>query len=170
MRIRSLSSLLTLTALSAQLPYPPIPPPKVSDKLKVEGHVVLAKAPAKGVQIYTCKADGSWSSPAVPDALLFDGKGAIVMHHYKGPAWEAADGSKVTGALPPKAADTPNPNAIPWLLLDAGGTGKFSNVKFVQRTDTEGGKAPATGCDKDHAGTEARIDYKANYYFYVPGK
>ena len=36
----------------------------------------------------------------------------------------------------------------------------------IQRLDTAGGVAPSTGCDAAHEGTEARVDYSANYDFY----
>jgi hypothetical protein len=140
--------------------------PKVKPELDVPPQfAVLLKAPAHGVQIYTCQANGSWSA-ATPDAVLTD-YGNIVLHHYKGPTWEAADGSKITGIVPPTASDSPNPNAIPWLKLQATGTGKFAKVGWVQRVDTEGGKAPATGCDSSSVGKEARIDYKAVYFLYT---
>src|SRR6266571_1578276 len=110
-----------------------IQPPKVKPELSVPAQfVVLFKAPAHGVQIYTCKGSGaqlSWS-PATPDAVLTD-YGNIIVHHYKGPTWEAADGAKVTGIVPPAASDTPNPNAIPWLKLQATGTGKYVKVAWV---------------------------------------
>jgi Protein of unknown function (DUF3455) len=156
---RAILFCLTLSAL-AQMP----------DNLKPPGEAVLIfKGLARGVQIYTCKPDGTWSSPATPDAILLDAQGTIQMHHYKGPAWETADGSKVMGVLPPLATFTPDANAIPWLLLKASGTGKLAGVQFVQRMDTEGGKPPAAR-DASHAGTEARVDYKATYYFYAAPK
>jgi len=41
-------------------------------------------------------------------------------------------------------------------------------VTYIQRVDTVGGQAPADGCDKSRAGSEAPVDYQASYYFYVP--
>jgi hypothetical protein len=41
-------------------------------------------------------------------------------------------------------------------------------VKFIQRVQTEGGAAPATGCDADHPGATARVPYTAVYHFYTP--
>lgn len=132
---------------------------------------------AKGVQIYTCgpkKDDATqfaWSLKA-PEAELTDSKGYKVGKHYgtpNGPAWEATDGSKVIGDRD-KAQSKPAPNTIPWLLLSAKSTegkGSLSQVKSIQRLNTEGGKAPDTGCDKANAGKEVRVDYKATYYFYT---
>ena len=70
-----------------------------------------------------------------------------------------------------KQADAPAPraDAIPWLLLAATthtGQGKFSKVTFVQRVNTTGGKAPATGCDAAAVGKEARAAYTADYIFW----
>ena len=70
-----------------------------------------------------------------------------------------------------KQADAPAPqaDAIPWLLLAATthtGQGKFSKVTFVQRVNTTGGKAPATGCDAATVGKEARAAYTADYIFW----
>ena len=36
----------------------------------------------------------------------------------------------------------------------------------IQRVNTRGGAAPVGGCDETHVGTEARVDFSADYYFY----
>jgi hypothetical protein len=62
-----------------------------------------------------------------------------------------------------------DPAAIPWLLLRAtshGGSGRMGDVTFVQRIRTSGGNAPPTGCDAQHAGSVARVPYRALYCFY----
>jgi hypothetical protein len=167
-----LFGVLALTLVSCKRES--IPPPVVPENLKApEGHVLL-KALGKGVQIYTCKASMddpskfAWTFKA-PEAELKNNEGETIGKHYAGPTWEATDGSKVVGALKQQAA-SPDPNAIPWLLLKAKsneGTGTFSKVIYIQRVDTTGGKAPPEGCDQAHANAEARIDYTAYYYFYV---
>lgn len=149
--------------------------PKTPATLTVPGGRVVLKAFGKGVQIYTCKMEAGKPAPAwafrEPDAMILDAKGAMLMHHRKGPVWETSDGSKVTGIPPavqepaPAAATAP---AIPWLRLPANGTGRFANVHFVQRVDTTGGTAPKTGCEAATVGAEARVEYTANYYFYEP--
>ena len=154
----------------------PIFPPPVPDNIKVpDGQTVLLKALGKGVQIYGCKAKPGdpgkfeWSFKA-PEADLTNEHGDKIAKHYAGPTWEANDGSKVVGE---KKAETPapRPGAVPWLLLKAKtneGTGTFARVTYIQRVDTEGGVAPAAGCDQAHVTTEVRVDYRANYYFYAP--
>ena len=153
-----------------------IAPPQVPENLKVPGtEAVLLKALGKGKQIYVCSAkpgaEGQfgWVLDR-PQADLMDEKGDVIGKHYKGPVWEAADGSKVTGQVQQRA-NAPNANAVPWLLLKASShqdAGAFARVSYIQRVDTEGGLAPAAGCDKSHAGAEASADYQAAYFFYVP--
>ena len=129
--------------------------------------------PAKGVQIYECRANKAgvyeWTFVA-PQAELFDTTGKPIGKHYAGPQWESGDGSKIAGAVKARA-DAPAGNAIPWLLLDAksvGGEGSFSKVTSVQRVNTVGGVAPKVGCSQDNAGTPVRVPYTADYYFFTP--
>jgi hypothetical protein len=155
-----------------------IPPPQVPENLKAPGtEVVLLKAIGKGKQIYACKAAAGnperfeWVL-ARPQADLFNDQGEKIGRHYEGPTWEAVDGSKVVGEVQQRAK-SPQANAVPWLLLKAKatqGTGTFARVTYIQRVDTEGGAAPAAGCDQSHAGAEMSVDYRAAYYFYIPGR
>ncbi|MEH2244554.1 DUF3455 domain-containing protein [Nostoc sp.] len=46
------------------------------------------------------------------------------------------------------------------------GNGIFSKVKYIQRVNTVGGKAPITGCDKTHTNSQLSVTYSSNYYFY----
>jgi hypothetical protein len=147
----------------------------VPDNLKPPStEVLFLEVPAVGVQVYQCNASKDdptkfeWVLRA-PVAELFDAAGKKIGTHYAGPTWESSDGSKVVGEVKARA-DGPDANAIPWLLLSVksiSGTGVFSQTKSIQRMQTVGGKVPAAGCDKDHAGQEARIAYKATYYFYA---
>ena len=64
-----------------------------------------------------------------------------------------------------------NKNAIPWLRLDAkstGGAGLLANVTGIQRVSTAGGLPPAAGCAAPDHGRIVRVEYAADYYFYVP--
>ncbi len=149
---------------------------EVPDKLKpgaTESLAMIVKA--KGVQVYECRAKRDqpggyeWAFVA-PEADLFDARGAKVGRHYAGPHWEAPDGSKILGVVKERA-DAPTAGAIPWLLLAAksvGRDGAFSRVTSIQRVDTAGGVAPATGCSETTVGTPARVDYTADYYFFTP--
>lgn len=154
-----------------------IPRPTVPKILEAPaGEKVILVGHATGVQIYVCKAKADdpsmfeWSFKA-PEADLRNEQGKKIAKHYAGPTWEASDGSKVIGDVRQKA-DAPKPGAVPWLLLKAKsneGAGTFGKLTYIQRVDTEGGVAPAAGCDQAHTNTEARVDYKANYYFYIRG-
>jgi hypothetical protein len=127
------------------------------------GERLALVVPAKGVQIYECR-NQAWAFVA-PEADLFDAAGKKIGHHYGGPHWEAADGSKVVGAVKARA-DAPA-GAIPWLLLgtkSVGPEGAFSRVSSIQRVATAGGVAPAGSCV---SGEKARVAYTADYYFFT---
>src|SRR6202158_3098308 len=134
--------------------------------------LLLFKVHAKGDQIYSCKSDAAqftWTLKA-PDAQLFDKDGKSFGKHFAGPSWEANDGSRVTGKA---VANAPSPDAdsIPWLLLTVishDGSGVLSRATTIQRLNTQGGKAPATGCDASHLGQELRVPYSADYLFFAP--
>lgn len=153
-----------------------IPPPQIPENLKAPNtEVIILKALGKGRQIYTCKAKADNAAQfewvlARPDAELWNEQGAKIGKHYAGPAWEATDGSQVIGQVLQRA-NSPQPDAVPWLLLKAKitqGTGTMGHVTYIQRVNTVGGVAPAGGCDKQHAGSEESVNYQADYYFYGP--
>jgi hypothetical protein len=146
---------------------------EVPEKLKPPANEEpLVRVHAKGDQIYSCKADGekfAWTLKG-PEAQLFDKAGKAFGKHFAGPSWEANDGSRVTGKA---VANEPSPDAdsIPWLLLTVvshSGEGILARVTSIQRINTKGGKAPATGCDASHAGEEVRVAYTAEYVFFAP--
>ncbi len=145
----------------------------VGTTLKLHDHGV-------GTQVYTCTssgvADAGTDAGAVtyawvlkgPDALLYDATFAQVGTHSVGPKWTSTDASVITGQKLAQA-NAPAAAAIPWLLLKAtasGGTGVFSDVTYVQRLNTAGGVAPATGCDAGTVGSETSTPYSADYYFF----
>src|SRR5712675_767666 len=111
---------------------------------------LLLQVHAKGDQVYTCKGDAAqftWTLKA-PDAQLFDENGK-----------------------PFANAPSPDANSIPWLLVNIvthEGTGVLSSATTIQRLNTKGGKAPASGCDASHVGQEVRAPYTADYLFYGP--
>jgi len=134
-------------------------------------HMVL-RVHAKGDQIYTCNADGAkfaWTLKG-PEAQLYDTHGKAFGKHFAGPSWKANDGSQITGKAAANAA-SPDASAIPWLLVTVvsrSGEGVLARVTSVQRLNTKGGKAPASGCDSAHAGREVRAHYTADYVFFAP--
>jgi hypothetical protein len=171
-RIRGFASATLLaaacTVLSASVVAQQVPQqlqPPANEQLLLQVH-------AKGDQVYTCKSEGAqftWTLKA-PDAQLFDKDGKSFGKHFAGPSWEANDGSRVTGKA---VANAPSPAAdsVPWLLvniLSHDGSGVLSRATTIQRLNTKGGKAPASGCDASHAGQEVRVPYSADYLFYAP--
>jgi hypothetical protein len=148
-------------AAAANAQNPTEPPPSQHAILTVTG---------KGVQIYACQKTASapqWIFQA-PEATLFNAAGDPVGTHGAGPVWRSQDGSSVKGELLQKSA-SPEPTAIPWLLLkaaSASGSGIMTRVEFIRRSDTNGGIAPTTGCDAQHLNAVSRVPYTAAYTFY----
>jgi hypothetical protein len=136
---------------------------------------LAAGFPARGVQIYVCSSSPSsaaaggsptWTLKAPHAVLSKDGETAAI--HFAGPGWQALDGSLVTGS---KIASAPaaDGSSIPQLLLKAtttAGPGLFADTTWVQRLETVGGTAPATGCDAAHLNAQILVPYRAEYFFY----
>jgi hypothetical protein len=157
------SAYFSLSLAAQQIPQQIQPP--ANEQLLLAVH-------AKGDQIYTCNSDRgqySWTLKA-PDAQLFDKSGKPFGKHFAGPTWEANDGSRVAGKA---VANVPSPDAdsIPWLLvkvLSQEGSGVLARATTIQRVNTKGGKAAASGCDASQVGQEVRVPYTADYLFYAP--
>lgn len=140
------------------------------------GSYAVHRMRAQGHQIYVCREKAGspgvyeWTFSA-PSALLFDPHlpGDAIGWHYVGPSWQSSDDGSVVKASVIGKVDAPSSTAIPWLLLQATGhtgAGTFSNVQYIQRVNTYGGKAPATGCDQVHLNQSSFVEYSADYYFY----
>jgi hypothetical protein len=162
--------LLSSCLLAGQTARNPLPNAELKNP---EGQKLLFKFQTlpTSVQIYTCRQTNqtfAWTGPD-PDAILTNGDKTLIVHHYKGPTWEATDGSIVhsDGSLArhflPK-----DQNAVHWLELPAKEpTEKFSKVAFIHRIDTSGGLPPSDRpCDAQHAGDQVRVNYSAAYLFY----
>ena len=91
--------------------------------------------------------------------------------------WEDSTDTSIVWAKLITASTDPgfvDPNAVAWLKLQrvgsrVGPTGgnTLAVTTFVQRVNTEGGLAPAEGCDAlPDVGKKAFIPYKADYIFY----
>ena len=130
---------------------------------------------AKGTQNYRCQAASAgaeWKLVA-PEAALYrtaEATGEAAGAHGAGPTWTLKDGSGIKGdGAAAKKAASPESGSIPWLLIPAqsnGQPGGLQGVTFVQRVDTHGGAAPATGCDAASVGAETKVPYTATYVFY----
>jgi uncharacterized protein DUF3455 len=126
---------------------------------------------ASGVHVYECRAvpgGYAWSF-LNPDATLFEGTRSVATHATPS-LWEAtSDRSGATGRV--IATQPAGPGNLPWTLYRAQSSGEggiFSGVTSVQRVNTAGGVAPAGGCGDATVGTESRVAFTADYYFYKP--
>jgi hypothetical protein len=103
-----------------------------------------------------------------PVATLYAADRKPVGKYYAGPTWESADGSKVTGKQ--MAVAPSSPGNLPLQLVKADpamGTGAMTGVGYIQRLNTKGGVAPATGCDMAAKGKRQIVAYEADYVFYA---
>jgi hypothetical protein len=157
-----------------------IPAPDVPEIIEVPaGNHAIWHAYATGDQIYQVTESlivpGTyvWTFIA-PSATLYSDAAYNfeVGTHYVGPTWEATTGPKtgkyVVGTK--LQSITEDVTAIPWLLLQANASADpdyYSQVTYIQRINTTGGLAPATGADAEHLGDEAYVHYTAEYYFYA---
>jgi hypothetical protein len=139
------------------------------------GYTVAFTAKATGVQVYTSTAEAGGALHWTLEAPLAELVGASgVIHHYAGPSWEAADGSKIVRdkdspvvSVPAKQPSTD----IPWLLVKVvadSADGILHKVGYVQRISTQGGVAPPK--PPVRVGTKVGVPYTATYVFYTtPG-
>jgi hypothetical protein len=127
---------------------------------------------AEGTHVFECKplpGDSNryaWFFSA-PDATLYDAGRPVARNAAENVFEAIGDRSTVTASI--RARQDGGSNNLPWLLLRAQSTadaGLFAGVTSVQRVNTAGGVAPDTGCDANNVGKEARIAFKADYYFY----
>lgn len=159
---------LALPAAAAIAP-PPNLPATLAAPQALEPAFMLS---GSGVQVYQCSllAANTWGWAYVaPDATLYEGARAVGTH--KSPdVWEStSDRSSVTAV--PRASQPAGAGNLPWQALRAAPlnpTGIFANVAFMQRVNTSGGVPAATGCGPDNVGEEARVAFRADYYFYKP--
>jgi len=152
---------------------------------------------AIGTQNYICLPSGTgfaWTL-FTPQATLFTDDGRQVITHFFSPnpdqegairaTWEdSRDTSTVWAQLVPGGSSTDSKfvadGAIAWLKLEVVGAvdaatgdlgrsrpGVLTGTTFVQRLNTSGGSAPATGCSlSTDVGKKAFVPYTADYFFY----
>ena len=171
------------TVLAQTVTPPPVPPglevPAPSQAFLV-GHAI-------GTQNYVCQPSQSLGRVAwtlfTPEATLFGEQNDQLITHFFSPnpvehaivraTWQDSADTSIVWARAVASA-TVDPSAIAWVTLQATGTqhgptggGTLADTTFVQRLNTTGGLAPATGCDvPTDAGRKAFIPYTADYFFY----
>jgi hypothetical protein len=122
-----------------------------------------------------------------PQATLFNDADAQLMTHYLSAnptenntpraTWQhSGDSSAAWAAAVASSTDAAYVahGAIPWLLLQVVGVQygpsmgeKMVRTAFIQRVNTAGGLAPATGCATvSDAGKKALVPYTTDYVFY----
>jgi hypothetical protein len=120
-----------------------------------------------------------------PEATLFSDQADQLTTHFFSPnpveggivraTWQdSRDTSIVWARAIASVADPNESGAIAWVLLQTAGTkvgptggNTLSRTTFVQRVNTVGGSAPATGCDvPTDTGHKAFVPYTADYVFY----
>ena len=127
---------------------------------------------ASGVQVYECR--GAPGTPGGymwkftnPDATLSDGSGSVA-RNVTATVYEATgDRSSITATV--LASQPAGSDNLPWTAMRAQALaeeGLFAGVTSVQRVNTHGGVAPRDGCGESTVGSEARVDFTADYYFY----
>jgi hypothetical protein len=166
-----------------------ITPPAVPSEIEVlEPNEVFLIGHAIGTQNYECQPAATLGRVAwtlfTPEATLFGDlreqltthffspnpieKGVVVRATWQDSADTSTIWAKATGSV------VPDTTAVAWLRLEVvgarvgptGGDG-LSRSTFVQRINTKGGVAPATGCDTlNDVGAKAFQPYTADYVFY----
>jgi hypothetical protein len=184
--IITMAILLSPRIASAQITTPAVPP-----NLDVPaGFQPFLLASAEGTQNYVCVPSAKsfvWAFFG-PQATLFDSD-QQVMTHFLSPnpdedgaaraTWQHSVDTSTIWAVAIANSTDPNfvaPGAIPWLLLRVvgdepgpGGGTAITAAAYIQRVNTAGGVAPATGCkNANDVGKKALVPYTTDYIFYRP--
>ena len=167
----------TLAACASAPPMPMFSQAALPDAVKVPaGFAVAMETVGVGEITYECKAKAGPTAMAGefewvfvgPKAVLNDRSGRTVGSYYGPPAtWQAADGSKITGAQ--LAVAPASAGNIPLQLVKANpamGAGAMMGISHIQRVATKGGVAPAMACAAANMGQKQVVSYQADYIFY----
>ena len=165
--------------------------PEVPSNLVVDaGNVPYLQAQAYGTQNYVClpSATGVAWKLFGPQATLYPQNAPVqIATHFLSPNPEEAgtprptwqhsqDGSAVWAKMIQSSTDSNYvaPGAIAWFKLEMVGTAEGSTggalltrTTFIQRVNTQGGVAPASGCTTAaQLGAIALVPYSTDYIFY----
>jgi hypothetical protein len=164
--------------------------PRVPANIQVPaGNRLFLVGHALGTQNYICLPSGTsfmWTLFG-PQATLFDDDRRQLITHFASinpddglsrPTWQhSRDTSSVWAQAIATSTDTAAyvaPGAVPWLLLQwvgrqdgPRGGDTLSATTYIQRLNTVGGVAPATGCvGAADVGKRSLVSYEADYFFY----
>ena len=170
---------LTRFALAAAslLAFPAIaaiaPPNGIAPALRVSSDEEPAfMLSGNGVHVYECRlglTDPSsyvWAFVA-PDATLYEGSRTAARMASPNLVESTTDRSSVSGFV--RSTQPGGGSNLPWTVMRArpiGDDGMFAGVTSIQRVNTSGGMAPSAGCNAENVGSEARVAFNADYYFY----
>jgi Protein of unknown function (DUF3455) len=161
----ALASVPAARAVNNNHQGPDLPSP-LCDSLQVPpGNKLAFRVYAVGAQVYRWNGT-SWVFVEPVATLYADANyHEKVGIHYAGPTWQSNMGSKVVATR--LASCSPDPTAIPWLLLQTvstEGPGIFNSMTYIQRVNTRGGLAPTASGSS--IGAVAEVPYTTEYYFY----
>jgi hypothetical protein len=168
------------------------PPPMPAELEVPEGNKLFFVGHAFGTQNYMClpsptAPSGVAWTPIGPQANLFDNRDRQITTHFLSPnpdeagvaraTWQHSDDTSAVWAWAVATSDDPvyvAPGAIPWLKLEIVGNARGPNhgrtltpTTWIQRLNTTGGIAPATGCATSaNIGAREFVPYTADYFFY----
>ena len=167
--------------------------PPIPSSIQAPAGKAFLEGQAVGTQNYICLPVGTsfvWTLFG-PQATLFNDKTRQIITHFLSPnpdeggmaraTWQDSRDTSSIWAMAIATTSDPAfvaPGAIPWLLLqvvgaEVGPTGgdRLSETTFIQRLNTAGGVAPATGCAQAvDVGRRALVTYTADYFFYKAAK
>jgi hypothetical protein len=170
-----LKHLCLVTALLTAWPAAAVisPPTGVAPALRVSANEEPAfMLSGNGVHVYECRLglmepnSYVWAFVA-PDATLYEGARSAARMTSPNLVEAISDRSSVSGFV--RSTQAAGGNNLPWTAMRAlpiGEDGLFAGVTSIQRVNTSGGSAPASGCNAENVGAEARVAYNADYYFY----
>ena len=187
--VASVVGLGTATSAAYGQQSPAIKPPPVPANIQVPpGNEVFLVGHGVGTQNYVClpSGDGFRFTLFTPQATLFSGDKQLTTHFFSpNPSeggtirvtWQHSRDSSTVWAKLLQSSTDPNfvaPGAVAWVLLETagvqagpGGGDTLTATTFVQRLNTAGGLAPATGCaSATDVGHQAFVPYTADYFFY----
>jgi hypothetical protein len=172
--------------------------PAVPGNIEVPaGHVAFLVGHAAGTQNFICLQTASgfgWRfvGPQATLFLAFPGhRPQQVTTHFLAanpdengtlrPSWQHSSDTSQVWARALEVSTDPmyvEPQAIPWLLLEAvgaergpAGGASLSETTYLQRVNTSGGITPTAGCgDASEVGALAFVPYTADYVFYRAGR
>lgn len=173
-------------------------PPAPSNLQVPAGNTAYLKAHAIGTQNYICRTTDTGFAWTLfgPQATLFltfkwflGDVNQQIMTHFLSPnpmeggtpraTWQSSLDTSAVWARAIQTSSDPSfvvSGAIPWLLLEVVGNQRgpsggstLTATTYIQRLNTFGGVAPATGCSQSDVGNTILVPYSTDYFFYRAG-